>query len=250
MGYLREAMGIQRRYRRRRHDWREHIEHCRALILRGMAHCGQRRKAVVLGAGLLHDVPLAELSAAFQQVLLVDIVHPFSSRWRGRRFTNVTRVAADITNTIADLYRVADEPDLALPLSRPDLFSGDADVDFTVSINLLSQLPCMPMNYLARFKAHTAEAIDAYARDVMQAHLDYLGRLHGHVVLISDVERLKIDMMRRVVERRDLLFGLKLPRPGEVGEAWEWKLAPCPEADRRHHYFRRVVGIERFKDVS
>jgi hypothetical protein len=41
-----------------------------------------------------------------------------------------------------------------------------------------------------------------------------------------------------------LLFGLKLPKQGEE---WEWKLAPCPEADSRHHYYRRVVGIESWK---
>jgi len=105
-------------------------------------------------------------------------------------------------------------------------------------------LPCMPMTYLARHRAHPAAAIDAYARDVIQAHLDYLNRLPGRVVLITDIERLKIDMLRRVVERTDLLFGLTLPKQGEE---WEWKLAPCPEADPLHHYYRRVLGIERWK---
>ncbi len=244
MGYLREAQGIRRRGRRCREPWREHIDHCRSLILRGMTQCDQRRKAVVLGAGLLHDVPLVELAAAFREVVLVDIVHPLSTRWRTRGLKNVKRLAADVTNTIAELYRASDEPDLPLPRSRPTLFLGDPEVDFTVSVNLLSQLPCLPMGYLAHFHVHSSEAIEAYARDVIQAHLDYLDRLPGRVALITDIERLKIDMMRRVVERTDLLFGLKLPKQGEE---WEWQLAPCPEADPRHHFYRRVVGIERWK---
>ena len=244
MGFLREAIGIRSRYRRCRIHWQEHVDRCRAIILQGVQRCEQKRKAVVLGAGLLHDVPLEELSASFRDVLLVDIVHPLYSRWRTRRFPNVHRVTADVTNTVRELYWVADEPDKPLPKSRPDLFLDDPEIDFTVSINLLSQLPCMPLGYLTWHAAHPVAARDDYARDVIRAHMEYLDRLPGKVVLITDIERLKIDMMRRVVEKKDLLFGLSLPKPGEE---WEWKLAPCPEADRRHHFYRRVVGISNWK---
>src|SRR5580704_10230849 len=80
LGYLREAIGIYGRFRRCRDYWREHIERCRFIIQNGLSRCSERRKAVVLGAGLLHDVPLAELASSFREVLLVDIVHPFRSR--------------------------------------------------------------------------------------------------------------------------------------------------------------------------
>ena len=244
LGYLREAIGIQRRYRRCREHWRPHIEQCQSIIQNGLARCSERRKALVLGAGLLHDVPLLELVTSFQEVLLLDIVHPMSSRWKTRRFGNVRRVTADITNTVNDLYLASDEPEMPLPRSKPDLMLGDREIDFAVSLNLLSQLPCMPIEYLARYKAHSSQETDDYARDVIQAHLNYLDRLPGRVVLISDIERLKIDMLNRVVERKDLLFGLKLPKQGDE---WEWQLAPCPEADSRHHYYRRVVGIADWK---
>jgi hypothetical protein len=244
MGYLREAIGIRRRYRRCKADWREHIDRCREIILRAAAKCERRRKAVILGSGLLHDVPFAELTATFREVVLVDIVHPLRSRFRTRSFKNLRRVRADLTNTVANLYRVSDEPEKPLPTAAPDLFLNDPEVDLTVSLNLLSQLPCMPLDYLAIHRAHTQNVMEEYARGVIRAHLDYLARLPGRVVLITDVERLKIDMMRRVVERKDLLFGLTLPKPGEE---WEWRLAPCPEADPRHHYFRRVVGIADYK---
>src|SRR5580658_5877295 len=141
MRYLREAIGIRRRYRRCRQHWQDHIDHCRSIIQRGMQHCTQRRKAVILGAGLLHDVPLEELASAFREVLLVDIVHPFLSRWRTRHLRNVKHLTADITNTIHDVYWVSDEPDRALPRSRPDLLADDPEVDLTISLNLLSQLP-------------------------------------------------------------------------------------------------------------
>jgi hypothetical protein len=244
MGYLREASGIRRRYRRCRAHWQSHIDRCRAVIHQAMSRCDQRRKVVILGAGLLHDVPLDELAGAFREVILVDIVHPFFSRRQTRRLPNVKRVTADITNTVRDLYWAADDPDIPLPRSRSDLFLDDPEIDLAVSLNLLSQLPCMPITYLTRFRAHPPQAAADYARDVIQTHLHYLGRFPGRVALITDIERIKIDLGNRVVERKDLLFGLSLPKPGEE---WEWRLAPCPEADSRHHFFRRVVGIADWK---
>jgi hypothetical protein len=209
-----------------------------------MSRCTSRRKALILGGGLLHDVPLKEISANFREVLLVDIVHPFFGRWFTRKFKNVRRVTADVTNSVEALWWISDEPDLPIPKSKPALYLDDPEVDFTVSINLLSQLPCMPMTYLSKQRAHSPQAIDDYARDVIAAHMAYLDRLPRKVVLITDIERLKVDPMRRIVERRDLLFGLKLPKSGEE---WEWRLAPCPEADPKHDFVRRVVGIEEWK---
>lgn len=192
---------------------------------------------------MLHDVPLAELSKVFREVHLVDIVHPFFSRRRTRRFKNVFRITADITGTVRAVYEASDEPDMALPRLQPTLFLEDPEIDLTVSVNLLSQLPCMPMSYLMKQRAHSLIAINNYARHLVQAHVDYLRHMHGMVVLITDVERLKIDLMGRIIERKDLLFEVKLP-PSR--REWEWRLAPCPEADSRHHYYRRVVAIDQF----
>jgi hypothetical protein len=244
MGYLDEVVGIRARYLRCRSHWANHLEQSRATILAGARRAPQRRKAVILGAGLLHDLPLLELSEMFHEVILVDLVHPLSSRWKTRRFKNIKRVSADVTESIASLYAVADDPKQALVAVPPEAFLNDPEVDFTASVNLLSQLPCMPMAYLKKRGAHSLTAIDNLARDLINAHLQYLNRLPGCVSLITDVERLKITLMNKIVEHRDLLFGLRLAK---TGEEWEWRLAPCPEADRNHHYYRRVVGIADWK---
>jgi hypothetical protein len=246
MGFLREALGVRRRFRRCQEHWREHIENCHAMIRQGIQRCERRRRAAILGAGLLHDVPVQELSDSFEEVLLVDIVHPWSSR-----FTplpgNVRRVMADVTDTVSRLYAVADDPDEPLPQVAPSWRFADDRLDFTVSLNLLSQLPCMPLEYAARFKAHSVEQMTAYAKGVVNAHLSRLRSLPGVVTLITDIERLKIDMMRRVVERRDLMYGRRIER---IDAEWVWKLAPCPEADPRHDFFRAVVGIVNLKEAQ
>jgi len=244
MGFPTEVRGIRRRYRRVGDLWAEHLDRSRAVILRGAERAEHRRKAVVLGGGLLYDVPLAALAGMFREVFLVDLVHPWSSHRQTRHLKNVRRIAADITGTIADAYRVAWDGHLPLPKSEPSLFLDDPEVDFTASVNLLSQLPCMPMAYLTREGAHPKEKIDEYARALIRAHIAYLDRLPGQVALVTDFERLKITLLGKVVEVRDLFFAVRLPK---WGEEWEWKLAPCPEADRSHHYYRRVVGIADWK---
>lgn len=244
MGFPAEVAGIQGRYQRCKEHWANHVERSRAVILQGAQRAEQKRKAVILGGGLQHDVPLEQLATLFREVVLVDLIHPFSSRWATRKLANVKRVEADITGTIARAYAVAWDKDEPLPKSEPTLYLDDPELDFTASVNLLSQLPCMPMSYLQTQHAHAEEKINDYARDLIRAHLAYLSRLPGRVTLITDFERLKINLMGQVVERRDLFFGLPWPTRGEE---WEWRLAPCPEADKCHHYYRRVIGIPDWK---
>ncbi len=244
MGYVREVNGIAGRYERCQTHWANHIAACRATILRGLERCEQRRKAVILGGGLLHDVPVAELAATFREVVLVDLIHPWASRRATRKFTNVRRLTADVTESIDAAWRIAWDRDQPLPRIEPRLFLDDPEVDFVASVNLLSQLPCMPMTYLSRQGAHSQAKIDEFARNLIRAHLDYLRRLPGRVTLITDVERLKYTLVGQVVERRDLFFGV--PWPTNRVE-WEWRLAPCPEADPAHHFYRRVIGIADFK---
>lgn len=244
MGFPREVAGIRGRYLRRRVDWEPHLERSRRIVLAGAERASDRRKAVILGGGLEHDVPLAELAAMFREVILVDVLHPFGARWRTRGFPNVRRVVADVTGTLREAYRIAWDAHLPLPTVEPGLFLDDPELDFTASVNLLSQLPCMPTDYLKSQGAHAQERIDAYARGLIAAHLRYLARLPGAVTLITDVERVKLTRTGEVVERRDLLLGELWP---DRGEEWEWRLAPWPEADPSHSYFRGVRGVADWK---
>lgn len=240
MGFVREVQGIQKRYRHCKSFWAEHIERCNSLILRSARACERKRKAVILGAGLLHDVPLRELSAEFREVILVDVVHALGSRWRTRRFANVTHYLGDVTGCLEAVYEAGGDASAPLPESKPTLFLDDPEVDFTVSLNLMSQLPCMPTAYLRWLGGRTETVLDAFSRVLIRAHLEYLARLPGRVLLITDVERLTLDLMGRVTEIRDLLFGLKL---AHWDEEWTWKLAPAPEVHPSLSYFRKVIGL-------
>lgn len=242
MGFLSSTVQVRARYRRCRGAWKPHIEHSRDAILEAISHCRSRRKVMVLGAGLLHDIPVKELAGAFRKVVLVDIVHSRSSRRAVRRFQNVTQVCADVTEVMEQLLQTVHLPGAPLPISHPMRFVYDPDLDLTLSVNLLSQLPYVPVKYLG--ERRDAETIEAYAKHLVEAHLDYLCRLPGHVALITDTVVRRMTRKTNHMEEWDALYGAKLP-PAE--STWEWHLAPSPEVARGVDVYTKVAAYVDWK---
>ncbi len=243
MGYLRELRGIRRRWRQWRRAWEPHCRLTRELILAAVRRCSRRRTAVVLGSGYLHDVPLAELSTAFESVVLVDLLHPLAARWQARRHRNVHLLPADVSGTVEAVWQAVETPGTPLPGSRPTLFLDDEQVDFVASVNLLSQLPCLPEQYLRAVGWPEAE-ITAYCRAVVMAHLEYLCKLPGVVCLAADVEMLTVSQTGRELARKSTLYGVPFPF---AGREWAWPLVPRKGRYPYHGEHLIVVGVEDVK---
>src|SRR5262249_15848495 len=153
----------------------------------------------------------AELAAGFREVVLVDVVHPRATARAAARLGNVSLLRADVTGTAEVVWRVGRRPGEPLPRATPELFVADPEGDLAASVNLLSQLPCMAEEYLMRLGAHPREAVTAYARDVVTAHLGYLRRLPGVVAVVADVESLLVTPAGKVRSQASTLWGLPFP---------------------------------------
>ena len=245
MGFLSSSLQVRARFRRCRKVWAPHIEQTRRVILEAAERCRSRRKVVALGAGLLHDIPLEELSGLFDEVVLVDIVHPWLSRLAARSFRNVKQVSADITGVAEKLRRVAHAPDAALPVSHPELFVDDPRLDLALSVNLLSQLSHVPGKYLDRRRDEAT--ISVFLKHLVEAHLEYLRRLPGRTALITDTTVRRMVRGDPVVEEWDQLHGVKLP-PAEF--SWEWHLAPSPELGRGTDVYTTVAAYADWKQAA
>jgi hypothetical protein len=171
----------------------------------------------------------------------VDLFHPLSVRWHVRRYRNVRVVAADVTGTLEGVWLAAEEGLATLPRSCPPPLEG---ADLTVSLNLLSQLPVMPEQYLLRRRGHDPDVITAYCRDVIRAHLAHLESLPGVVALITDVELRTVSQAGQEVAREGTLYGVELPYRGRE---WEWTLVPRRAAWPHHAEVLRVVGVADLK---
>ncbi len=239
MGYLREVIGIGVRYRRCKADWQPHLDRSRDWIRQAIARCPSHRKAVILGSGRLYDAPLQDLATAFDEVVLVDLIHPLPARWRCRRLANVQRVSADVTGVLEPLQTIAYAGG-TLPTSQPALFLDDSEVDLVVSLNILSQLPIIPERFLRRWLRFTECDIATFGRQLMAAQIAYLQRFGGVMCSIADVAFLTVDADEQIVKEEDALRGLALPWSGAE---WIWRLAPRGAGRTKTGYYHRVRGM-------
>jgi hypothetical protein len=236
-GYLSELVSIGARHRRCRAAWADHLARSRQAILDAARRTAGRRRALVLGSGRLLDVPLAELATLFERVTLVDLVHPLAARWRARRHANVTLVSRDVTGIIGALRRW--QPGQALPIPRPLDIILEPDVDFIISLNLLSQLGVLPIEWIEKRAGPAGHAAaHALSAALTRVHLDDLASCRAHVCLIGDVEWWRARADGTVVERWSSIDDIEAPPA--IAE-WIWPIAPAPEADPNLSEFRRVI---------
>lgn len=236
LAYAQDSVRLWSRARRCRAAWAPHEARCQAIVCAAFADLPMRRTAVVLGSGLLRDVPLDALCAAFGKVVLVDAVHLPPVRRRAARYANVTLEARDLSGA-ADWL-------LGRAMGRADPvgdLAADPSVDFVVSANLLSQLPLAPERRLdAAPKAGPPDLPDR----IVGWHLDDLARFQARVCLITDVDSREIRRDGAQGDRLDLLRGHALPSPDE---AWDWTVAPFGEESRRYSVVHRVQA---YRDLA
>jgi len=245
MGHVRELWGIRQRWREWHGHWSPHCERTKDVIRQAVALCPRRRRAAVLGSGWLNDVPIEELSSAFEEVILVDLLHPFSIRWLARRWRNVHLVEADVAEVSLGAWQAVEKPGTPLPSSRPTLFLDDAGLDLTVSCNLLSQLPCMPAWYLRKHR-HDEAAVAAFCRQAVEAHLAYLRRLPGVVCVVADTDTSTVTPAGDEVFRRPTLYGATFPWHGQ---RWRWRVVPRRTKPPYHGEELHVIGVPDVKSA-
>lgn len=208
-GEINSSVRLWARARRCARDWAEHEARCKAFVRAHMPEHGG--VAVVLGSGLLRDVPVEDLARTFREVRLYDLQHLASVRlWaKAKRLGNLRFLQRDVSDGLGFLRE-------------------DAEIDLVISANLLSQLGV------------AAERAGADAAKVIAAHLDGLRATPGRRLLLTDREFDIVLKDGRVAERQDLMHGVALPEPAET---WTWPVSPYGEMDPGYKAVHRVVAI-------
>ncbi len=212
-GYLKELIATDARRRRCRTAWATHLENTKTVIRDVAAKTQRRRKAVILGAGILSDIPIEELSSTFDQVELIDVCFLNRTRRRAKHLGNVMCRSADLNDISA---------------------TNIQEADLVISANVLSQLPLIPMNHLSDADADK----DLFARGIIDRHIGFLGSCSGAVCLVTEIERQFIDG-GAVTGTEDPLFGVA---PDIDGTEWFWDFAPKGEIAPHMQVRNRVRG--------
>jgi len=245
---VRDAIGLAARAARCRTAWHEHEQRSAAAIDRAIDGVEIRRTAVVLGSGLLRDVPIDRLANMFNKVVLVDICHLPSVRFRMllRRYSNVEFVTRDISgyDRLAEQSRIklaTGQDDLGVRLDPLGFLRRIPDVDLVISANVLSQIA---VGAAARLKAKDGQANimpDDAVTQLVAGHLDGLAQLACKTVIVTDVSYVRRQRNGVVVETQDLLFGVI---PPVASDEWDWPVAPFGEESADIERVHHVIAAE------
>jgi len=232
MGYLREVIAIEHRFKRCKKEWKEHLELSKQTILDSLSLCIHNKRVVILGSGFLLDLPLRELSNTFEEVVLVDILHMPSVREAVSIFSNVVLITSDITGLAEKLYISRPKPEGSLPQSEPFLPYCDDDCSLVISLNILSQLPIIPSHYLMNdLKWKESEKLLCWSNQIMLDHYKALNHLKIPVCLISDYEMVYIDKKGNEIDRQITVPFLAKAKPYNQ---WRWNIAPIGIESRKY----------------
>ncbi len=239
MDYLSEAIAMRGRYKRNRAAWQPHLEHTRRFVLSAAEKCQNRNKAVILGAGLLLDVPIEELSSMFQEVILLDIVFLPEVRKSIQRYGNVKLVQHDVTNIAGKIHINIQRGLRELPKADSLISEVAENASLVVSLNILSQLWVVPRAYvLKKLPGLSEEHVDDWCRQIVKSHYSFLLSMPCAVCLVADHEFVKRDRKGSIVSQGSTITGLALPQPDD---SWTWNIVPMGE-DRQYLSKELIVG--------
>ena len=240
-GYLKRLIALEFRYKRNEHAWAEHVLNCRTFIVNAAEKCPKMNTAVILGSGLLIEVPLRSLAERFERVCLVDMFHMLFVRAEARKYFNVKVLSGDITGIFA-MMKEGEYPGGSIPAPAariPHL----RDADLIVSANCLTQLAPPFCKYLDKERYLTEFDQDRLTLQIMDAHVHALAEQTKAVsAIITDTEKLQIAG-DRIVSRKDLLPGLTFPPTATQihNLEWQWLIAPAGEEHETHDIEHTVV---------
>lgn len=227
------------RYRRNRTAWQPHLDNTQRFVLAVAEKSRDRNKVIVFGSGLLLDVPLAELSAMFREVVLMDIVCLPEIRRQIKGYKNVSFVEHDVTDIAEGLYANRQQGIPELPKVLPASVGPDIDADLVISLNILSQLWVIPRTYASTQRpAIPHDQVEDWCRQIVEFHYTSLRFLSCDVCLVADHEFVKRDHAGSIISRASTLYDLALPEPDE---SWTWNIVPAGK-DGRSSSKELIVG--------
>ncbi len=239
MGYLKEGIAMIARANRCQATWQSHYANCQQSIheaigkaqhkvFGGLEHDSEQKpklkKVIVLGAGSLNDIPLQALSQAFQEVLLVDLVFLPAARNKIKLYSNIQLIEHDVTESLSKVYHGKTR------ISEPNFWLNDSEVDLIISLNLITQLPLIPVRWLIKHQKIDDVQAQAIGHEIIQNHLNYLSQFSAVACLIADRENREMNIQTGEIEKIDPWWGVSYP---PVKKSWDWNLIPKGEISQK-----------------
>jgi hypothetical protein len=229
LGYRREMAALQARHRRCRDAWSPHLQATKdALLSAAQATGDQGGVALIFGGGSTHDLPIVELLEHFEQIVLLDIAFTYQSRrlakhWPNRVFCHLH----DVTGIVDWLAQHRQIPPPALVLN-PTLPQLPVKPRWVASVNCLTQLPLLPLDWLTHSAAEPQQ-LEAFGRALILAHLKSLENWQTPVCLVTELDDQRHDRNGQLdqTDYRPILADY-LQQTNQLA-SWNWTVNPPGE---------------------
>ena len=232
MGFAKESIAMQSRAKRCAQQWQSHYQHCQRAITDFVQQQSSHQHIMVMGAGSTQDIPLEYLSQTYQKVTLVDLVFLPAARKRCRAWENIELLEYDVTQSLHGIWLGSNE------VKPPNQSMISADIDAVISLNLVTQLPLLPLKWLrAHYSLSDAES-EVLAQSLIQNHLNFLRRCRS-ALLIADVLGQSLED-GKVVDEYDPWWGIDVPHSPSQ---WTWEIIPDGEVRRHYQQRHRVMAL-------
>jgi len=243
LGHLHEIIGMEARSKRLAKQWFSHCQNTKTIIEKSSREITNPNEVIVLGSGLLLDVPIEFLAQHFKRVYLVDVVHLNKVKKIIKKLSNVEIVEHDVT-CFSEKIKEITTIEIHFEASIPCLSSNTSLV---ISTNMLSQIAFIIGNYARNKLAFNKEQLNNLSKKVVQDHIKILLDVATKVCLISDVERTYHDEQKHLKEQVSVINGASLPKPDEM---WLWNLVPKGEMEMHVSIDALVYGYVNFSYVT
>ncbi len=242
MGQLKETIAMEARYHRSKKQWESHLVNSQNTIKKAIISIEKKRDVIILGSGLLLDIPIDYLCEKFERVFLVDVIHLKKIRRKVKKWPNAVLIEHDVTGLSEQMLKAN--------ASEGFLFSQSASIpqlssrtDLVVSANMLSQLHLAPIYYAEKIFHFNERKLEELTHNIMQDHITMLKSTKSKVCLISDFERIYKNNKQEIYDTEKILIGINLPNPNEK---WYWEIAPVGEIDKKSSMTSHVYAYSDF----
>jgi len=241
LGQLQEAIAMQARYKRHKTQWEPHLVNSRESVKFSANGIPPEKDIIILGSGLLLDIPINFLSGNFNHVYLVDVVHLRKIRSLCKNKSNVSLVEHDVTGFSQSLLsKNTKNKSLNMQASIPCLTENTGLI---ISANMLSQIHLAPVYYAEKALNYNDEQIAHLATKIMQDHIDLLNSARPQCCLIADHKRLYKDKLQNIVDIEMVFSDADFPEPDRT---WYWEIAPKGELERNVSMTSEVFAYYNF----
>jgi hypothetical protein len=243
-GFLYSSVALKHRYERQKRAWLPHLKNCQDLFVATAAKLPRKQSVVILGSAHLHEIPMHLLLENFQEITLVDVIHPMKHHWVAKRNPRVRLITQDLTAALAGLDQHQTLEDLLAWLEQAKTQTPfHYEADLIVSANLLSQLGLLPIDAIEKKLKRdlTVEEKDKVCTAFAELHLSSLQKCQGHKLVYADREITYRNPEGEVIYQGGYPVNFS---SFKFVTSWMWMIAPLKEASKDYSIEMKIEAYE------